>query len=121
MSKNQPERAYLDLLSRQYPTEEAVCSEIIQLGAVLSLPKGTEHFMSDLQGEDEAFRHMLNNCSGAVSYTHRRLRHPDDARTRTGLRARRGLRLRRFPSSGGIKPRKIPIFVPQGRMSALSG
>ena len=66
MSKNQPERAYLDLLSRQYPTEEAVCSEIIQLGAVLSLPKGTEHFMSDLHGEDEAFRHILNNCSGVI-------------------------------------------------------
>lgn len=66
MSKNRPERAYLDLLSRQYPTEEAVCSEIIQLGAVLSLPKGTEHFMSDLHGEDEAFRHILNNCSGVI-------------------------------------------------------
>lgn len=50
----------------QYPTEEAVCSEIIQLGAVLSLPKGTEHFMSDLHGEDEAFRHILNNCSGVI-------------------------------------------------------
>ena len=66
MSTNRSEHAYLELLSRQYPTVEAVCSEIIQLGATLSLPKGTEHFMSDLHGEDEAFRHILNNCSGVV-------------------------------------------------------
>lgn len=66
MSTNRSERAYLELLSRQYPTVEAVCSEIIQLGAILNLPKGTEHFMSDLHGEDEAFRHILNNCSGVI-------------------------------------------------------
>ena len=52
MSTNRSEHAYLELLSRQYPTVEAVCSEIIQLGATLSLPKGTEHFMSDLHGEE---------------------------------------------------------------------
>ena len=39
---------YLELLAEKYPTEQAVCREIINLKAILSLPKGTEHFMSDL-------------------------------------------------------------------------
>ncbi|MEM1484645.1 fructose-1,6-bisphosphatase [Oscillospiraceae bacterium PP1C4] len=54
------------MLSRQYPTVQAASSEIINLQAILNLPKGTEHFMSDLHGEYEAFLHMLNNASGAV-------------------------------------------------------
>ena len=41
---------YLELLAEKYPTEQAVCREIINLKAILSLPKGTEHFMSDLHG-----------------------------------------------------------------------
>ena len=57
---------YLELLSRQYPTVQAASTEIINLQAILNLPKGTEHFMSDLHGEYEAFLHILNNCSGAV-------------------------------------------------------
>ena len=57
---------YLELLAEKYPTEQAVSREIINLTAILSLPKGTEHFMSDLHGEYEAFCHILNNCSGAI-------------------------------------------------------
>lgn len=57
---------YLKLLAEKYPTEQAVSREIINLTAILSLPKGTEHFMSDLHGEYEAFCHILNNCSGVI-------------------------------------------------------
>lgn len=57
---------YLGLLAEKYPTEQAVCREIINLKAILGLPKGTEHFMSDLHGEYEAFCHILNNCSGVI-------------------------------------------------------
>ena len=57
---------YLELLAEKYPTEQAVSRGIINLTAILSLPKGTEHFMSDLHGEYEAFCHILNNCSGVI-------------------------------------------------------
>lgn len=57
---------YLELLAEKYPTEQAVYREIINLKAILGLPKGTEHFMSDLHGEYEAFCHILNNCSGVI-------------------------------------------------------
>ena len=57
---------YLRLLSRQYPTVQAAGTEIIRLQAILNLPKGTEHFMSDIHGEHEAFLHILNSCSGEV-------------------------------------------------------
>ena len=57
---------YLRLLSEHFPTQQAVFTEIINLQAILNLPKGTEHFMSDLHGEYEAFMHILNNCSGVV-------------------------------------------------------
>lgn len=57
---------YLELLAEKYPTEQAVCREIINLKAILGLPKGTEHFISDLHGEYEAFCHILNNCSGVI-------------------------------------------------------
>ena len=57
---------YLQLLARQYPTVQAASTEIINLQAILNLPKGTEHFLSDLHGEYEAFTHILNNASGAV-------------------------------------------------------
>lgn len=62
-----PERMkYLRLLSEQFPSEEALCTEIVRLRAQLSLPKGTEHFMSDIHGEYEAFCHIMNNCSGVI-------------------------------------------------------
>ena len=51
---------YLKLLSEKYPTEQSICREIINLNAILNLPKGTEHFMSDLHGEYDAFCHILN-------------------------------------------------------------
>ncbi|MBQ9326898.1 MAG: fructose-1,6-bisphosphatase [Clostridia bacterium] len=57
---------YLSLLSEQFPTMEALCTEIARLSARLSLPKGTEHFMSDIHGEYEAFCHIMNNCSGVI-------------------------------------------------------
>lgn len=57
---------YLNLLAEKYPTKQSVYSEIINLSAILNLPKGTEHFMSDLHGEYEAFYHILNNCSGVI-------------------------------------------------------
>lgn len=57
---------YLKLLAEKYPTVQAASSEIINLRAILNLPKGTEHFMSDLHGEFEAFQHILGNASGAV-------------------------------------------------------
>lgn len=57
---------YLELLSREYPTQEDTFTEIINLQAIINLPKGTEHFMSDLHGEYEAFYHILNNCSGVI-------------------------------------------------------
>ena len=57
---------YLALLARQYPTISSAASEIIKIEAVLRLPKGTEHFMSDLHGEHEAFVHILNSASGVI-------------------------------------------------------
>ena len=57
---------YLKMLSRQYPTVRAAGTEIINLQAILNLPKGCEHFISDVHGEHEAFLHILNSCSGVV-------------------------------------------------------
>ena len=57
---------YLRLLSKQYPTVQAAGTEIIRLQSILNLPKGTEHFMSDIHGEHEAFLHILNSGSGEV-------------------------------------------------------
>ena len=53
-------------LARRYPTIAAASTEIINLQAILSLPKGTEHFLSDIHGEDEQFLHVLKNGSGTV-------------------------------------------------------
>ena len=58
---------YLELLSRNFPTIAAASTEIINLEAILSLPKGTEHFLTDIHGENEAFDHVLRNASGAVA------------------------------------------------------
>ena len=59
-------KKYFQLLSEKYPTVQAVSKEIINLNAILNLPKGTEHFMSDFHGEYESFYHILNNCSGVI-------------------------------------------------------
>ena len=66
-------REYLELLAEKYPSRAAACSEIVNLRAILSLPKGTEHFISDLHGEYGAVRHILNNCSGVILEKVRRL------------------------------------------------
>lgn len=60
------ELRYLKLLAKQYPTLRAAANEAIRLETILNLPKGTEHFMSDIHGEYEAFLHMLNSSSGEV-------------------------------------------------------
>lgn len=57
---------YLQLLSYSFPTIAAASTEIINLEAILNLPKGTEHFLTDIHGEYEAFQHVLKNASGAV-------------------------------------------------------
>lgn len=57
---------YLKLLSKQYPTVDAVSSEIVNFSAIINLPKGTEHFMADIHGEHEAFEHVMRNASGVV-------------------------------------------------------
>ncbi|MRG86768.1 fructose-1,6-bisphosphatase [Salinibacillus xinjiangensis] len=57
---------FLDLLAQRYDSEEKVVKEIINLEAILHLPKGTEHFVSDLHGEYQAFQHVLRNGSGKV-------------------------------------------------------
>ena len=57
---------YLRLLSEKYPTKQSVYAKLIHLQAMQSLPKGIEHFMSDLHGEYELFFHILNNCSGVI-------------------------------------------------------
>ena len=57
---------YIRLLSEKYPTMRSLLREIINLSAILNLPKGTEHFMSDIHGEYEAFCHILNNCAGVI-------------------------------------------------------
>jgi len=57
---------YLELLSQSFPTQAAASTEIINLEAILNLPKGTEHFLADVHGEHEAFNHVLKNASGSV-------------------------------------------------------
>ena len=59
-------RKILELLAREFPNRRAAFAEIINLQAILNLPKGTEHYLSDLHGEYEAFKHILNNCSGVI-------------------------------------------------------
>ncbi len=57
---------YLKLLSQSYPTIADASTEIINLEAILNLPKGTEHFLADIHGENEAFQHILKNASGNI-------------------------------------------------------
>ncbi|MGY3765937.1 fructose-1,6-bisphosphatase [Vagococcus vulneris] len=57
---------YYELLRKQYPTTSDIVSEIINLKAILNLPKGTEHFVSDIHGEYHAFQHILRNGSGNI-------------------------------------------------------
>ncbi len=64
---NKSEIKYLERLSELYPTVDSAATEIINMQAILNLPKGTEHFLSDIHGEYAAFSHVLRNGSGAVS------------------------------------------------------
>lgn len=57
---------YLERLSEIYPTIAQASTEVINLQAILNLPKGTEHFLTDIHGEYEAFAHVLKNGSGSV-------------------------------------------------------
>lgn len=60
--------ALLKSLAREYPNSAAAATEIINLQSILNLPKATEHFLTDIHGEDEQFRHVLRNGSGSVHY-----------------------------------------------------
>ena len=60
------DRRVLELLAQNFGSIQAASTEIINLEAILNLPKGTEHFVADLHGEDEAFRHILKNASGNI-------------------------------------------------------
>ena len=63
---NNLEQKYLKNMAKLYPTVAAACTEIINLQSILNLPKGTEHFMTDIHGEYEQFFHVLKNGSGSV-------------------------------------------------------
>ncbi len=66
MNISEQELQYLRLLAKRYPSIQKASSEIINLKAILSLPKGTEHYLSDLHGEYEAFIHILHSASGLI-------------------------------------------------------
>ena len=59
-------KKYLLELSRKYPRRDSVLGEIVNLNSILNLPKGTEHFISDIHGEHEAFSHIMRNASGVI-------------------------------------------------------
>lgn len=63
LKKNQK---YLELLSRNFPSITAAVSEVVNLTAILNLPKSTEHFLTDIHGEHEAFNHVMQNASGSI-------------------------------------------------------
>lgn len=66
MNYTQDKLKYLRLLKHKYPTVREASAEIVRLRAILKLPKGTEHFLSDIHGEHTAFLHMLRNASGVI-------------------------------------------------------
>ena len=66
MNNFQTHERYLRLLSERFTNADAVVTELINLHAILSLPKGTEHFVSDLHGASSAFIHMIKNASGVI-------------------------------------------------------
>lgn len=66
MNKFDKDIRYLQLLSTSFPTIAEASTEIINLQAILNLPKGTEHFLADIHGEYEAFQHVLKNASGNI-------------------------------------------------------
>lgn len=66
MNEQMQNSEYIRLMSEKFPTVQAAATEVINIEAILRLPKGTEHFMSDIHGEYEAFCHIMNNCSGVI-------------------------------------------------------
>ena len=62
-------KRYFELLAKQFPDAKSIVTEIMNLHRILSLPKGTEYFMSDIHGEYEKFGYILNNCSGVIQDT----------------------------------------------------
>ncbi|MBU5272107.1 fructose-bisphosphatase class III [Staphylococcus caprae] len=66
ITESEMKQKYLDLLSQKFDSAEKLATEIINLESILELPKGTEHFVSDLHGEYESFQHVLRNGSGNV-------------------------------------------------------
>ena len=64
--ENSYEFKYLKLLAKEFQTVQAVSTELINLTAILNLPKGTEHFLSDIHGEYDTFNHFLKNGSGVT-------------------------------------------------------
>ncbi len=66
MPQTDQDLRYLKLMAKQYPSIRSASTEIINLSAILELPKGTEHFVSDIHGEYEAFSHVLRNGSGSI-------------------------------------------------------
>ena len=74
MKNIEKELKYLKILSKQYPSISKASTEIINLEAILNLPKGTEHFISDIHGEYEAFVHVLKNGSGVIKRKIEKLR-----------------------------------------------
>lgn len=67
MIHNEPDLKYLERLSEQFPTANDAAREIINLSSILNLPKGTEHFITDIHGESEPFLHILKNGSGSIA------------------------------------------------------
>ena len=65
-SRIEADRRILELLSQTFPSQDSASTEIINLEAILRLPKGTEHFVADIHGEHEAFQHILKNASGNI-------------------------------------------------------
>ena len=66
MKLNEADKHYLQLLAQSFPTIADAAKEIINLEAIMNLPKGTEHFLADIHGESEAFQHVLKNASGNI-------------------------------------------------------
>ena len=66
LTNNEADLHYLQLLSQSFPTIAEASTEIINLEAIMALPKGTEHFLADIHGESDAFRHILKNASGNI-------------------------------------------------------
>ncbi|MDD3308214.1 MAG: fructose-1,6-bisphosphatase [Acetobacterium sp.] len=62
----QDNKKYLELLSQNFPNITSAVGEVVNLKAILNLPKGTEHFLTDIHGEHEAFNHVMQNASGAI-------------------------------------------------------